>query len=69
LIAAVSQGGGGIVIGIIGAPIGWLLYMIWAWIVLEIVIIIFRIGDDVRRMADNSGRPPGSQPIPPGPPG
>jgi hypothetical protein len=66
LIAAVSQGGGDIVIGIIGAPLGWLLYMIFARISLEIIIIIFRIGEDVRRIADASGGSPGPHPTPPG---
>lgn len=61
-----SQGGGGAVAGLIFAPAGFLLYMILARIYLEIVIIIFRIGDDVRRIADRqdglggggAGRPP-----------
>ncbi len=40
--------------GIIAAPIGWLIYMIGTRISLELVIILFKIGDDVRRIADGN---------------
>ncbi len=46
--------------GIIGAPIGWLLYMIGTRISLELVIILFKIGDDVRRLADANSPPAGA---------
>jgi hypothetical protein len=40
------------------------LYMIWARITLEFMIIVFRIGEDVRRIAD-APRQPGYPPAPP----
>jgi hypothetical protein len=72
LIAELSRGGADIVLGVVLAPIGWLLYMIGARITLEIVIIVFRIGEDVRRIADAPRAGSGSGATPPGgfpPPG
>lgn len=52
-LVALVTGNAGLGLGfIIGAPIGWVLYMIWARISLELVIIVFRIGEDARRVAD-----------------
>jgi TM2 domain-containing membrane protein YozV len=68
LIFFISRGGAGIIVGIIVVPIAWLLYMIWARITLEVLIVIFRIGDDVRAIAGTGAVPPyGYQrPEPPG---
>lgn len=78
-VAWLTRGGVGIVIAIIGAPILFIVYMIVTRIWLEIVIIVFRIGEDVRRIADaprSAGpavggyQPPqtGFPPPPPAPP-
>lgn len=65
----VAPGAGHIFIVI--APIAWLLYMIWARIGLEVLIVVFRIGDDVRRIAWGPGAgptpPPGYPPQRPAP--
>lgn len=61
-------GGGWFVIGIVFAAISWLIQMIFWRILLEFMIVFFRIGDDVRRIAGSTvglqayGRVPGSQP-------
>jgi hypothetical protein len=55
LIAALaSEKPGEIVVSIILIPIVWLVYLIWIRILLELVIIIFRIGEDVRRISLSS---------------
>ena len=65
LILELKLGGSHIVVGIIGAPIGWLLYMIFARVWCEFMIIIFRIGEDVRRIVDGPSAMTGVQPWPP----
>jgi hypothetical protein len=69
LIASLTRGVVGAFLGIIFAPLGWLLYMILARIYLEIVIIIFRIGEDVRLIATRGGPTPGGYAPPPTPGG
>lgn len=41
-----------IVLSLIGVPIGFLLYVILARVYMEILIVIFRIGEDVADIAD-----------------
>jgi hypothetical protein len=53
--AGLARGGGGGILQAILSPVLWLLYMIWARISLEVLIIIFRIGEDVRRIAYGPG--------------
>jgi hypothetical protein len=43
-------------------PIFWLIYLILTRIYLELVIILFRIGEDVRRLVDAQGLAPPSGP-------
>ena len=50
-------------LGLIIAPIAFLLYVIVTRIWLELVIIVFRIGEDVRRIADRQA--PGGSTRPP----
>jgi Domain of unknown function (DUF4282)/Protein of unknown function (DUF2510) len=52
--ALASKKPGEIVVAIILVPIVWLVYLIWIRILLELVIIIFRIGEDVRRISLSS---------------
>lgn len=52
--ALASKKPGEIVVAIILIPIVWLVYLIWTRILLELVIIIFRIGEDVRRISLSS---------------
>jgi hypothetical protein len=59
-LAALGSGSAAVGLGlVVGAPLGWLLYMIVARLSLELAIVIFRIGDDVRRMADAAAGPAG----------
>jgi hypothetical protein len=55
LLAALRQGGTDVLVGIIGAPILWLLEMIFLRIGLEFIIVIFGIGEDVRKIANRPG--------------
>jgi hypothetical protein len=69
LIAGLTQGPASALGAIIFAPLGWLFYMISARVSLEIIIVLFRIGDDVRYLAVREGGPPppplGGYPAPP----
>jgi hypothetical protein len=57
--ALVSQDGGLIVLGLVGAPLAFLFGLIYIRVLLELIIVIFRIGDDVRSIAaSNRDRPP-----------
>jgi hypothetical protein len=60
------------VVAIVVVPFVWLLYIVMARIYLEVMIIVFRIGEDIRYLAVQSGPPagdiqaaPGYQPQPP----
>jgi hypothetical protein len=67
LISALASKKPGVIVGaIILIPIVWLVYLIWIRILLELVIIIFRIGEDVRRISLSSvltGQGQGVSPI------
>jgi Domain of unknown function (DUF4282)/Protein of unknown function (DUF2510) len=55
LVAAfATKEAGAVVAAIIFLPIVWLVSLIWIRILLELVIIIFRIGEDVRRISLSS---------------
>lgn len=66
LIAGLTQGPASALGAIIFAPLGWLFYMISARVSLEIIIVLFRIGDDVRYLAVREGGPLPPAPPPPG---
>lgn len=51
LLGSLSSGDGA-ALGVILAPALFLFYVIVSRVYLELVIVIFRIGDDVRRIAD-----------------
>lgn len=57
-LAALAEGDG-VFLGLLLVPALFLLYMICARIALEMVIVVFRIGDDVRRIADGQSGPSG----------
>jgi hypothetical protein len=52
-----GAGGGGAVLGLVVAPLLFLFYLVLARIYLEIVIVVFRMGEDVRRLADRQSPP------------
>lgn len=54
-IELISKGGSNVVVAIIVVPLGYLLYLTFARIVLEFIIIVFRIGEDVRIIRDARG--------------
>jgi len=56
---------GGILLAIFAIPIGYLLYVIAARVWMEFLIVVFRMGDDIRAMRMAGG--PGSGPQPPTP--
>jgi hypothetical protein len=57
LIAALVSGDGGvIVLSLLFVPLFALLTLIWARVGLELVIVVFRIGEDTRRTADALSR-------------
>ncbi len=60
-IASLSRGGaGGILTAFILVPLGYLLYLILTRIWMEILIVVFRMGDDVRAIRERGdlGRRP-----------
>ncbi len=61
LIFGLSHGAASAIISILIVPIAWLLYMIVARVALEVLIVIFRIGEDVHVVAH-----PGSTAVPSG---
>jgi uncharacterized membrane protein len=79
LIAGLASGtGSGIAFAIIFVPIGYLLYLVFTRIWLELIIIVFRIGEDIRAIRTSGGgmgqagsNPPGGwqPPSAPGPQG
>jgi hypothetical protein len=46
------RGGVGIILAIIVVPLGYLLYLTLARMLLEFIIVVFRIGEDVRALRD-----------------
>jgi hypothetical protein len=71
-IAGLASGkAGGILIALIAVPIGYVLYLVFARIWLEFLIVVFRIGEDIRAIRLEGGfgggtaRPPTAPPAPP----
>jgi hypothetical protein len=67
IIASLRQGSAGIA-ALIVVPIGYLISLIWLRIVMEFLIVVFRMGDDIHsmRLAPESpgrGRPVKEQPV------
>ena len=58
IVSGISQGGGGAVFAIILAPIFALLYAIFARVYLEIIIVLFKIGDNTAQMVTLAGGTP-----------
>ncbi len=52
--ALVSQDGGLIFLGLIGAPLAFFFGLIYVRVLLELIIVIFRMGEDVRRIASSN---------------
>lgn len=65
LLASLAQGGGPALFALVVAPLGWFFYVVMMRVSLELVIVLFRIGDDVRSLAARGG----SDGPPPSPPG
>ena len=65
-IELISRGGASVVVAIIVVPLGYLLYLTLARIGLEFIIVVFRIGEDVRIIRDTrtaSEEPESHQPL------
>jgi len=60
LAIGISHGPGPAVAAIIFVPIAWLLYMIFARVALEVLIVVFRIGEDIHLVAHPGGGAPPS---------
>lgn len=58
LVLGITQGPGPAVAAIIFVPIAWLLYMIFARVALEVLIVVFRIGEDIHLVAHPGGGAP-----------
>ncbi len=56
-IELISKGGSDVAVAIIVVPLGYLLYLTFARIVLELIIVVFRIGEDVRIIRDARTEP------------
>lgn len=57
LLAAVSQGGVLILVGLVLVPVMTLVYLVFARVALELVAMFFRIGDNTSVMATNTSHP------------
>lgn len=55
-IAFATQGGAALVIGLIAAPIAFLLYVILARVWLELIIVVFRIAENTAEIARQGRR-------------
>ncbi len=53
--ALASQDGTLIFFALIGAPLVFLFGLIYIRVLLELIIVVFRIGEDVRKIASNRG--------------
>lgn len=60
LIFAISQGGFLLVLGLLGAPVVFLIGVFMARVYTEFMIVIFRIAEDTHRIADVCGKPAGA---------
>lgn len=68
MISAINSGGPGIIIGIIVAPAAGLLYLIFLRISLEVIAVLFRIGENTSTLVAGGWRPPSGPeeaPLPP----
>ena len=62
-----SRGAGSAILGLVLAPIGALLYLVFARVYLELIALLFRIAENTTRIADSlaaSGPPAGGGPAP-----
>lgn len=64
-LASFASGAPGAVFGLIIAPLAWFLYVVMARLSLEIFIVIFRMGDDLRTLVER-GSPATPPPSPSG---
>lgn len=56
LIGGFSRGAGGAIMGLILAPLLFLLYVIMARVWLEVIIVLFRIAENTGRMVEQGQR-------------
>jgi|tagenome__1003787_1003787.scaffolds.fasta_scaffold17881820_1 hypothetical protein len=75
LLVVISIGAAGVLLGVLAGdgsaaeklaavilvPVGWLLYVVWSRVVLEVVITLFRIMENTREIADASRPAPPAQ--------
>jgi cellulose synthase/poly-beta-1,6-N-acetylglucosamine synthase-like glycosyltransferase len=59
LISGLSRGGFTAILSLIGVPLVTLLYLVFARIYLEIIALLFRIGENTTIMAQSVGGRPG----------
>ena len=52
--AIVSANAASIILGVILVPIGYIVYLVFARLTIEVIMVIFRIGADVRSLAERS---------------
>ncbi|MBX3142068.1 MAG: DUF4282 domain-containing protein [Trueperaceae bacterium] len=58
--ASTTFGGAGVLLGLLLAVVGFILYVVFARMGLEVVIALFRIAENTRVIADNARRSNGS---------
>ena len=59
-LAGISSGTAiGVFTALILVPLGYLVYLILSRITMEILIVVFRMGDDIRAIRMGGGLPPG----------
>jgi hypothetical protein len=62
LIASIAKGGGDAFLAIFLAPIGFIIYLLVVRIWLELILIIFRISDNIQKMVPANAE---SEPVAP----
>ncbi len=66
-VSLASRGAGSAILGLVLAPIGALLYLVFARVYLELIALLFRIAENTTRIADSlaaGGPPAGGGPAP-----
>jgi hypothetical protein len=65
IFGGISQGGSAAFMGLIGGLLFFLLAMIWLRVSLELIIVIFRINENVARIAGQEAEQPPAPPASP----
>ena len=60
-----ESAGAGLLMLLIGGPLAFLVVVIYARVLLEIILVVFRISDNISKLTEMGGRTPPPPPAPP----